>query len=85
MNKLISYISFNLPFGFESNFKVNSDRKLTIYMSLVLSLSSSYNAVNFVNISMSDLGALYASCDSLHILYFSCLNKDWANLDSIDV
>ena len=54
-----------LTVGFESNLKVNSDRKLNKYKSLVLSLSSSYNAVHFVNVSMSAIGVLDNSCHSL--------------------
>ena len=54
-----------LTVGFESNLKTNSKRKLNKYRPLVLSLSSSYQEVKFVNVSMSALGALDSSCDSL--------------------
>ena len=52
-----------LTVGFESNLKTNSERKLNKYRPLVHSLSSSYQEVKFVNVSMSALGAL--ACDSL--------------------
>ena len=54
-----------LTVGFESNLKTNSERKLNKYRPLVHSLSSSYQEVKFVNVSMSALGALDSSCDSL--------------------
>ena len=63
-HKNILYI-LELTAGFESNLKVNSDRKLNKYKSLVFSLSSSYNAVHFVNVSMSAIGVLDNSCHSL--------------------
>ena len=51
-----------LTVGFESNL---SERKLNKYRPLVLSLSSSYQKVKFVNVSMSALGAIDSSRDSL--------------------
>ena len=54
-----------LTVGFESNLKANSERKLNKYMPLVASLSSSYNEVKFINVSMSALGASDNSCESL--------------------
>ena len=54
-----------LTVGFESNLKTNSERKLDKYRPLILSLSSSYQKVKFVNVSMSALSALDSSCDSL--------------------
>ena len=54
-----------LTVGFESNLKTNSERKFNRYRPLVHSLSSSYQEVKFVNVSMSALGALDSSCDSL--------------------
>ena len=44
---------------------INSERKLNKYRPLDHSLSSSYQEVKFVNVSMSALGALDSSCDSL--------------------
>ena len=54
-----------LTVSFESNLKTKSERKLNKYRPLVLSLSSSYQKVKFVNVSMSALGFLDSSCDSL--------------------
>ena len=50
-----------LTVGFESNLKANSERKLN----LVASLSSSYNEVKFINVSMSALGVFDKSYESL--------------------
>ena len=44
-----------LTVGFESNLKINSERKLDKYMPLVLSLLTSHSKVKFVNVSMSAL------------------------------
>ena len=54
-----------LTVGFESNLKINSDRKLSKYRPLLTSLSTSYQEINFINMSMSALGVLESSCDSL--------------------
>ena len=54
-----------LAVGFESNPKINSDRKLSMYRPLVTSLSASFKEINFINMSMSALGVLESSCDSL--------------------
>ena len=54
-----------LTVGFESNLKNNSDRKADKYNPLVKELSRNYRKVKFVNVSMSALGILGASCDSL--------------------
>ena len=54
-----------LTVGFESNLRINSERKLDKYRPLVLSLSTSHSKVRFVNVSMSTLGVLDNSCDSL--------------------
>ena len=65
INIPMPYISSNkLAVGFENNLKTNSERKLNKYMALVLSLSSSYQKVKFVNVSISTLGALDSSWDS---------------------
>ena len=63
-HKNILYI-LKLTIGFESNLKVNSDRKSNKYKSLVPSVSSSYNEARFVNVSMSAFGVLDNSCESL--------------------
>ena len=54
-----------LTVGFESNLKIISDRKLSKYRPLLPSLSTSYQEINFINMSMSALGVLESSCDSL--------------------
>ena len=54
-----------LTVGFESNLKINSDRKLNKYRPLITALSTSYQEINFINMSMSALGVLESSCDSL--------------------
>ena len=51
--------------GSESNLKINSDRKLSKYRPLITSLSTSYQEINFINMSTSALGVLDSSCDSL--------------------
>ena len=54
-----------LTVGFESNLKINSDRKLNKYRPLITALSTSYQEITFINMSMSALGVLDSSCDSL--------------------
>ena len=44
---------------------MNSEGKLDKYRPLVLSLSSSYQKVKFVTVSMSALGVLDSSCESI--------------------
>ena len=44
---------------------MNSDRKLNKYRPLITALSTSYQVINFINMSMSALGVLESSCDSL--------------------
>ena len=43
----------------------NNDPKATIYSSLINDLSFSYSKVQFVNLSMSTIGAMGSSCNSL--------------------
>ena len=54
-----------LTVGFESKLKINSDRKLSKYRPVLTSLSTSYQEINFINMSMSALNVLESSCDSL--------------------
>ena len=54
-----------LTVGFESNLKINSDRKLSTYRPLKTSLSALTEEINFINMSMSTLGVLESSYDSL--------------------
>ena len=62
--KTILYI-LELTVGFESSLEVNSIRKSAKYLSLLKALRATYREVKFVNVSMSALGALDKSCDSL--------------------
>ena len=54
-----------LTVGFESNVQINSDRKKTKYASLISDLTPAYSNVIFVNLSMSALGLMGKSSDSL--------------------
>ena len=53
-----------LTMGFETNIQANSVRKATKYTPLLQDLSSSYNKVIFINVSMCALGVMDSSCDS---------------------
>ena len=53
-----------LTIGFETNIKVNSDRKALKYNSLHHALSSKYSQVNFINLSLGALGTVGSSSDS---------------------
>ena len=50
--------------GYESNTKINSDRKATKYHHLIDHLHSSYSTVTFVNLAMSAIGILGTSSES---------------------
>ena len=54
-----------LTVGFESNMQINSDRKKAKYRSLLTDLSPNYSTIKFINLSMSTLGLLGKSSDSL--------------------
>ena len=54
-----------LLLSLESNLEVNSTRKSAKYLPLIQALQTTYREVKFVNVSMSALGALDESCDSL--------------------
>ena len=53
-----------LTLGFETNMQVNSTRKANKYNRLIKDLSSTYNKVTFINLSMDALGVMGSSCDS---------------------
>ena len=53
-----------LTVGFESNIKINSDRKAAKYHPLINNLQRSYSTVKFVNLSMNALGILGTSSGS---------------------
>ena len=61
--KKVLYI-LELTLGFETNIQANSVRKANKYTPLLQDLSSSYNKVIFINVSMGALGVMGASCDS---------------------
>ena len=54
-----------LTVGFESNMQINSDRKKAKYHSLISDLNPNYSTIEFINLSMSTLGLLGKSSDSL--------------------
>ena len=54
-----------LTLCFETNMQVNSIRKANKYNRLINDLSSTYNKVTSVNLSMGALGVMSSSCDSL--------------------
>ena len=61
-NKVLYILELTL--GFETNIQANSVRKANKYTPLLQDLSSSYNKVIFINVSMDALGVMGASCDS---------------------
>ena len=61
-NKVLYILELTL--GFERNIQANSVRKANKYTPLLQDLSSSYNKVIFINVSMGALGVMGASCDS---------------------
>ena len=63
VNKSSAYI-LELTVGFESNIKINSDRKAAKYHPLITNLQRSYSTVKFVNLSMSALGIVGTSSES---------------------
>ena len=63
LNNASVYV-LELTVGFESNIKINSDRKATKYRPLINHLHSSYSTVTFVNLSMSATGIFGTSSES---------------------
>ena len=63
LNNASVYV-LELTVGFESNIKINSDRKATKYRPLINHLHSSYSTVTFVNLSMSAIGIFGTSSES---------------------
>ena len=70
----ILYI-LELTVGFVSDIQINSDCKASKYSSLVLDLKHTYSDVNFVNLSMSAIGSMGKSTESL-LLMLDDLNLD---------
>ena len=60
---IISVITTTL--GFESNIQLSSDRKKAKYHSLIYDLNPTFSNIKFINLSMSTLGILGKSSDSL--------------------
>ena len=92
-NKL-SYI-LELTVGFETNLKINSDRKLKKYLPLISDQENNFDKVKFVNVSISSLGVFGQSTntfidmlkdlkfDEQHIKYISIGNytvRVWRNV-----
>ena len=50
--------------GFETNIKINSDRKASKYYPLRQTLLSNYNQVSFINLSLGAVGTIGASSES---------------------
>ena len=64
-----------LTFGFESYIQINSDRKAPKYSSLLLGLKHAFSDVIFISLSMSTLGIMGKSSESL-LLMFDGLKLD---------
>ena len=63
LNNTTVYL-LELTVGFESNIKVNSERKAAKYHPLFTNLRTEYTNINFVNLSMSALGIYGTSSDT---------------------
>ena len=76
LNNTTVYL-LELTDGFESNIKVNSNRKAAKYHPLLTNLRTEYTNINFVNISMCALGIFGTSSDTfLQVLKDLNLNQD---------
>ena len=62
--KSIPYI-YEITVGFESNIEINSDRKAAKYSPLIFDLKHTYSDLKFVNLSMSTIGIMGKSPESL--------------------
>ena len=60
--------TLELIVGFESNIQINSDRKASKYSSLLLDLRHAYSDVKFVNLSVSTIGIMGKSSESLLLM-----------------
>ena len=84
-----------LTVGFETNLKINSDRKLKKYLPLISDQENNFDKVKFVNVSISSLGVFGQSTntfidmlkdlkfDEQHIKYISIGNytvRVWRNV-----
>ena len=88
LNNTSAYV-LELTIGFESNIKINSDRKAAKYLPLIADLQRSYSTVKFVNLSMSALGILGTSSESflsmLTDLYFDEKTTKHALVKSMNI
>jgi len=57
-----------LTVGFESNIGISSDRKASKYNSLIKNLKHAYSDIKFVNLSMSTIGTMGNSSESLLLM-----------------
>ena len=57
-----------LTLGFETNIKINSNRKTVKYNALLSELSPSYNTVTFINLSTGAIRAMGSSCTSFFLI-----------------
>ena len=64
-----------LTVGFESNIQINCECKASKYSSLITDLKQTYSNVKFVNLSMSTIGIMGKSSESL-LLMLDDLNLD---------
>ena len=55
IGKIILYV-IEMSVGFENNLNMNAERKHEKYLQLTRDLSSDYNDVKFINLSLSTLG-----------------------------
>ena len=88
LNNTSAYV-LELTVGFDSNIKINNDRKATKYHPLIANFQRSYSTVKYVNLSMSALGILGTSSESflsmLTDLNFDKKTKKHALLKSMNI
>ena len=73
--EIVIIIIMELTLCFESNMKINSNRKATKCKTLITDPNSAYSDIKFINFSMSALGILGSSLDSL-LWMFQDFNLD---------
>ena len=79
LNNATVYL-LELTVGFETNIKINNDRKAAKYRPLLANLCIEYTNINFVNISISALGILVTSLNTfLQILNDLNFNQNFAH------
>ena len=64
LNNTSAYV-LELPVGFENSIKIDSECKAAKYHNLIANLQSSFSTVKFVDLSMSSLGILRTSSESV--------------------